>query len=197
MTLPERQDPERLERCRRGDRAAMGDVLRAELGYLQRFVARLAGPRADVDDVVQTVLERAVESFPRFRGEASVRTWLARIATHVLLDRLRRGRVRKEHAHLVLVHDAGEEHAPPDRRLDARRRLERLYVHFDALPPKNRLAFQLHVIDGRPVPEVAALMASSRVTTRSRVFLARRALLARVKDDPALADLFEAWEGGP
>jgi DNA-directed RNA polymerase specialized sigma24 family protein len=76
------------------------------------------------------------------------------------------------------------EQAAPERRI-----LERIYHHLSALSPKNRIAFVLHVVDERPIAEVAALMGATQAATKSRVFLARRQLVRRAGRDPMLRDL--------
>jgi RNA polymerase sigma-70 factor (ECF subfamily) len=192
-------DPEGalVEACRRGDRAALQALLRAHAPALERQLARLLGADADLEDVLQATLVAAVRAFPRFRGEAPVGLWLARIAVNVAHEHLRRpDRRRRVPLEVLGPADEPVDAAPPaDRVTDGRRRLARLYHHLDSLGARNRTAFILHVLEGRPVDEVAAIVGASRVTTRSRVFLARRALLYRARRDPALRDWFDE-EGG-
>ena len=72
--------------------------------------------------------------------------------------------------------------------------VERLHHHLGALAPKLRIAFVLHVFEGLPIDEVSALVGASSITTRSRVFWARRRLLARAAKDPVLKQLVERGE---
>jgi RNA polymerase sigma-70 factor (ECF subfamily) len=187
--------PELVEACRRGDRNALEQMLRAHARDVERLIVRLVGPGPDVEDLLQLTMIAAVSAFPRFRGEASVRTWMARIVVNVVREHLRRPE-RKRRVALELVRDepvAGD--APADQRVDQRRRLDRLHHHLDALPAKQRIAFVLHVFEGRALDEIAALMGASLAATKSRVFLARRFVLARARKDPRLADLFVTSEG--
>lgn len=156
-------DAAALDACRRGDRRALDAVLSAHVPVLDRLLTRLAGPAGDVDDLLQTTLMEAVTAFPRFRGEASVQTWLCRIAVNVFRHHLRRPE-RRYRVALELVPGGSDpaDRAPgPDEVLERRRQLARLYHHLDALGPKKRIAFVLHVIEGRPIAEVAALMRAS------------------------------------
>lgn len=71
------------------------DVARwyADYGYivLRRCLVYLRDvPTAE--DAVQEVFVRALDSVAAFRGEASPRTWLCRIADHLCIDILRRNR---------------------------------------------------------------------------------------------------------
>jgi RNA polymerase sigma-70 factor (ECF subfamily) len=191
-------DPALLDRCRRGDRAALELVLAREIPDLERLLHRLAGPRADIDDALQATLLAAVQAFPRFRGEASLRTWLARIAVRIFFEDLRRPeRRRRAQLEIVPGGEPGDVRQPSPRdQVDARRRLEGVYRHLATIAPKKRIAFVLHVLEGRPIDEVAALMGATAMATKSRVFWARRELTARVKCDPALRDLVDRDEPG-
>jgi RNA polymerase sigma-70 factor (ECF subfamily) len=195
LPRPVRAEPDAaaLEACRRGDRHALDVVLRAHVPVLDRLLTRLAGPSGDVDDLLQTTLIEAVTAFPRFRGEASVQTWLCRIAVNVFRHHLRHPERRRRVAlELVPAADEPVDPAPgPDDVLEHRRHLARLYHHLDAIAPRKRIAFVLHVIEGRPISEVAALMGASEVATKSRVFWARRELLARIRKDPRLREFLD------
>lgn len=71
------------------------DVARwyADYGYIvfRRCLAFLREPAA-AEDATQEVFVRALDRFSTYRGEASVRTWLCRIADHLCIDLLRRDR---------------------------------------------------------------------------------------------------------
>lgn len=173
--------------CRRGDPRALEEVFRQELPRVERLVARMVGPSADLEDLVQTTLTEAVAAFPRFRGDASVRTWLARIAVCTVRDRWRKTARRKEHA-LRLVHDEATRDTPAD--LSVRhRRLEALYGHLQKLRRDHAIAFVLHFFEGRTIDEIAALTSVSSSAARSRVFRGRKAILKRAAQDPLLAEL--------
>ncbi len=57
---------------------------------IRRYLARLGGP-ADADDLTQETFVRVSEALASFRGEASLSTWIYRIATNVAIDRARSG----------------------------------------------------------------------------------------------------------
>ena len=71
------------------------DVARwyADYGYivLRRCLAYL-GDLPTAEDAVQEVFVRALDNVATYRGEASPRTWLCRIADHLCIDILRRDR---------------------------------------------------------------------------------------------------------
>ncbi|RLB65891.1 MAG: hypothetical protein DRI90_00780 [Deltaproteobacteria bacterium] len=180
-----------IEGCRRGDRRALDALFRAEAPALERVITRLLGPVPEVEDVLQSTLMAAIDAFPRYRGEASVRTWLTRIAVHMVYGHLRRPQRRlRPKLELVQAVQAQQPGPPGPERIAASKQLvERLYGHLDAVGTKKRIAFILHVLEGRPIREVAALVGASETATKSRVFFARRALMGRVRRDPEMREL--------
>lgn len=183
--------------CRRGDRAALDAVFRAQTPRLVRLLTRLVGNPADVEDLLQATFVAAIDAFPRFRGDASVSTWMTRIAVHIVQNHWRRGAVRR-HTPLEATADVLESDDPargPDRVTESRRQLDRVYHHLGKMSSEKRLAYILYVFDGRSVDEVAALMGASRSATRSRIFWARRALMASAHKDPMLTQLITRTDG--
>jgi RNA polymerase sigma-70 factor, ECF subfamily len=187
-----REDPpDLIEGCRRGDRAALESVLTAHAPYLERLLGRVVGPRAEVEDLLQMTLSAAITAFPQFRGEAQVRTWLARIAIRTAHDQLRRADYRKrgELPSMDSVADDVQDGRRAESRLDAKQRALRLYEHLNAIGARKRIAFILHVVEGHPIEDVAALMGASKAATKSRIFWARRELMRRAARDPWLKSL--------
>jgi RNA polymerase sigma-70 factor (ECF subfamily) len=188
------EQPDLIEACRQGDRRALEAVFSAHAPHLERLLARLVGPSLEVEDLVQSTFVAAIGAFPRFRGEAQVRTWLARIAIRIAQERLRRAEHRRRGDLPGLEESAADPHAPhgaEERGLDARRKVARLHEHLEMIAPKKRIAFVLHVFEGHALEDVAALTGASLTATKSRVFWARRELLKRAGRDPILRDLIE------
>jgi RNA polymerase sigma-70 factor (ECF subfamily) len=164
-------------------------VFRAEVPFLERVLGRVMGPSSDAEDVLQATLEHAIRAFPSYRGEASVRTWLTRIAVRTAMHHLRHP-AQKRRAGLEVIEggllEAGS--SRPGQEVDARTRLRILYEHLSRLDAKHRTAFVLFQVEGRSMEEVAALMDSGVSTTKSRVMWARRKLFARLAKDPRTRD---------
>jgi len=183
-----------IEACRGGDRRAIEAVLRPLLPALEQLLFRLVRDPADVEDLLQGSIVAAIAAFPRFRGDASVKSWLFRIAICQVQDHWRSPARRRR----IALEPVDEPAAPGriDAQADARRRLVIVYDHLAAIAPKKRIAFVLHVIDGRPIDEVASLMGATVFATRSRVLWGRRALMDRLRRDPRVADLAVGEEVG-
>lgn len=78
-------------------------------GALVRYLGRLVGD-ADAEDVAQVALTKAASAMDGFRGEASPKNWLFRIATNAALDWLRS---RGQHS-VVAMPSSDDEDAPDD-----------------------------------------------------------------------------------
>ena len=177
-----------LAACRAGDRTALEQVFRTHAPGLSRMLARMVGDADEAADLLQQTFVAAIGAFPRYRGDASVASWLAGIAVHAVHSHWRRPAVKRR-VSLELVGEPASGAPSPDRALAARRKLARVHHHLAALSPSRRMAWILNVVEGRAVDEVAALMGAGRATTRSRIYWARRVLRQRMRKDAELAEL--------
>ena len=84
-----------VDGCRRGDEEAWRALYRAYAPDVGRYLRGMVGGAADPDDLVQRVFLEFLRSLEGYRGDASIRTWLHRIARHVAL-RSRRGHQRRQ-----------------------------------------------------------------------------------------------------
>lgn len=179
-----------VEGCRSGQAEAQDRFFRTYAQYVERTISRLIGPTQHLEDLVQTTFIEALRSFHRYRGEASVKTWVTRIAVHVVHHQLRRGLRRTVSLELIGADDEPRDRSPsPERVFGDRQVASRLHLLLDRVAPKKRIAFLLYTIEGHSIEEVAALTSSGIAATKSRIWFARRELIALVKHDPKLRDL--------
>src|SRR5438067_2420350 len=104
--MAEPTDKELRERARKGDAAASRTLIRRHDKYLYRVVRSVLADGNEAEDVVQETFIRAFTGLGKFRGDASLRTWLTRIALNEAARRRRR-----QHSTIDLV----ELHAREDR----------------------------------------------------------------------------------
>jgi RNA polymerase sigma-70 factor (ECF subfamily) len=163
-------------------RAPPADMLR----LLYRQVRALAGPRRDLDDLVQAAAERALRSLPRFEGRSQFSTWTYGIAFRTLLDHdrwFRRWRLRFSYAEDVAPSDPSVSWDGDQALLEKARALK-LYAALDKLPPAKRAVVVLHDLDGLEMKEVALVVRTNERTVRSRLRDARQKLAALLAGDP-------------
>lgn len=171
MTSPtDRALAERFTRD--GDEAAFCELYRRHVDRVHRLVARILGPRGDVEDTVQEIFVQVNRSLDRFRGDSRFATWLHRIAVNVTMSVLRHG------ARELLEPALREPDADPGEQLEAREEVLALYRALDAVPEHNRVAFVLFELEGMSLDEVAEttgvpLQAAAARLRRARVSIAR------------------------
>jgi RNA polymerase sigma-70 factor (ECF subfamily) len=156
------------------------------LALLYRQLRCLAGPRPDLDDIVQAAAVRVLKALPRFEGRAQLSTWTYGVAYRTLLDHDRwHARFRRRYT------CTDDEKLPePRSRFDSEsllievERARRLYQALDQLPPAKRAVLILHDLEGLPAGEVAAVVGVSEATVRSRLRDGRAKLVQLLERDP-------------
>lgn len=147
----------------------------------------MAGPREDLDDIVQSAAERVLRALPKFEGRSHFTTWTYGIAYHTLLDHDRW--FRRWCRRFVFSEDtpAREPRSAFDSEqalIDAER-VRRLHQALDALPPAKRAVVLLCEIEGMTAAEVAAIVGTNAATVRSRLRDARLKLAKLLEDQRA------------
>jgi RNA polymerase sigma-70 factor, ECF subfamily len=176
--------PEGLEvlvaRARRGDVDAFNAVVEHTTVEVHALALRLTGNEDDACDVVQEAYLRAFRSIARFRGDASVTTWLYRIVVNCSASHHRKSNRRRE---TVLSAPVAEALASVDAleagsdglilRVDER---TRLLEALDRLSPALRAPVVLHDVYGFAHADIGASLGISKSAAKVRLHRARRQL---------------------
>lgn len=177
--LSDRQLVERtLDRGRRDDRP-FGELFRRHRGLVWRVALGFFGNVQDAEDVTQDVFFTAYRKSAQFKGEASFRTWLHRIATNRCKNELRRRsrRLRTVNEPLEEAAAAATNGSPGPEAVTVRgRRLQRLALAIDSLTPEERRILRLVDLEQTPYKEVAEHLGLSLGAVKMRVLRARARL---------------------
>lgn len=166
-------DPDRdlIEAFRRGDRTAFDTLVRRHQKGVWRVVRRYIKRDADAADVTQQVFVRAFKAFAAFRGAASVRSWLYRIAINCSLTWIRDHR-RETPTEIgddsLNVSQDDSLIALPDApgRIASDRQGIALRAAIEQLPRKQKMVLELRVFDDLSFKEVAELAGCSENTAK-------------------------------
>lgn len=166
---------------REGDQESGTRLFRRLFPQCRRFFANKV-PERDVDDLLQRTFTGMVESRDRFRGDASLRTFMFAIARNVLLhylrDFARKGSKQDPDFHLssiamlglspgsVLAHEQEHERV--------RRALQEIPVHFQTV-------IELSYWEELSHAQLAEVLEVEPTTVRTRLFRARKALAGVLK----------------
>ncbi len=135
----------------------------------------------DAEDIAQEVFVEAWLNYHKFRGEASLSTWLYRIAVNKSLDALRKRKTRK-YIDLIknLLHLNNEDHnqikesnLDPLQKIETEEREQVLINALDLIPVNQKIAITLAKYEDLSMKEIAEVME----TTESAV----ESLLSRAK----------------
>jgi RNA polymerase sigma-70 factor (ECF subfamily) len=161
-------------------------VYRAHAARVARWAARLGGPTADVDDVVQEVFLVVHRQLHKFRGEAQVTTWLYRITENVVRHRRRKERIRRWLG--GSADDVGGKlasHRPtPVEELERRQAQERVYKILDAMNERYRTLLILFEIEGLSGEEISELTGTNPDALWVALHRARAQFVQRMEREP-------------
>ncbi len=188
-----------VDRCLTGEPAATRELFRRHRKRVHASLFRVLGSNRDMDDLLQEAFLQVFQSLRGWRAEASLATWVDRVAVRCAYRYLsQRGRriatdvLEDEDAVALTAPAAG----PGARRQLARDGVVRLYAVLDELSAAARLAFTLHELDGRSLAQTAELVGSTVTATKLRVWRARKRIEAAAAADPVLCEFLEPSAGG-
>lgn len=185
-----------------GDQGGFEVLMRRHNRMLFRTARSILKDDSEAEDALQDAYLLAYRALPRFRGQASLSTWLTRIVLNTAMGRQRKNTRRAEIVELQCVGDFeplqgemsadGVHHEEPEMaaiRAETRRLLEK---KIDDLPEAFRTVFVLREIEEMSVEEVSSALGIPEATVRTRHFRGRSMLresLSREMDF-ALAEAF-------
>lgn len=187
-------DLDLARRCVRGETEAQRAFFRAHRDRVHCVLYRILGSNREIDDLIQDAFLEIFRSLNSFRGEAQLGTWIDRICVRVA--RRHFGKRRPRAAPLELVAVADDPATRPDRRVEARDAARRLYAILDRVEVSHRIAFVLHVIDGRSLAEVAEATEATVIATKLRVWRTRKRIEEAARKDAVLCSFLGDLEEG-
>lgn len=192
---------QRLARLGARERAARGEAaVRAEFGCfvaeyeakIYNVIYRLVDDHHEAEDLTQETFIAAYRAFGRFRGDASVYTWLYRIAVNRAKNRLKQmGRQRSsevvsldtpvEFGDQGLDRQIEDDNATPYKVFENRELGEFLGKCVSALQPDFKAVVVLRDYQGLSYKEIAEIEDCSVKAVKSRLFRARSILRNKLK----------------
>lgn len=166
-----------------GDREAFEWIARRHYQRLLRLARAALNDDLDAEDALQDAYLSAYQSFVRFRGDASLATWLARILLNECTAHWRRECRRRSMARMVsvdsataLIHVLADPDALPDDSLSRAQTHAILLRNISALPAALRTVFLMRSVDELSVAKTAQSLGITEGAVRARHFRARHLL---------------------
>jgi RNA polymerase sigma-70 factor (ECF subfamily) len=180
-------DSDLVAAARTGDRGAFDALVLRHQGSVFRTAYAVLGSRPEAEEAAQQAFLSAYTSLAGFRGGASFKTWLLKIAWRAALDRRRSVVVRLRRFVSGDTEEPwdppGDERATPEEALIDAERFARVRRLVAALPPRLRDALLLTSSGDHSYAEVAEILDVPVGTLKSRVSDARQLLKRRLEHD--------------
>jgi RNA polymerase sigma-70 factor (TIGR02960 family) len=188
------------ELAQSGDEAAFRELVEPYRREVHLHCYRILGSFHDAEDALQETLLAAWQSFGRFEGRSSIRTWLYRVATNRCLNMLRSGRRRTRTETPMggselpkptrlgevlwlepypddLLDSVADAAPGPEARYEAREAISLAFITaLQLLPPRQRAVQILRDVLGFHSKEVAQILDSTEESVTSALKRARATL---------------------
>lgn len=189
-------EKELLGRIRRGDQAALGQLLQNYHKRLYNVCLRMVSNRDDAAEATQEAMLKIVQHIDHFRGDAQLSTWMIRIAMNQATTLLRRRRVRQsvsldqganpggnpgagaadDQARALRLHLADSREPSPQQRVQQKETHAQLHTALGLLEEDFRAVLVLRDLQEMDYQQISEVLDLPMGTVKSRLFRARLAL---------------------
>lgn len=188
-----------VQRAQDRDPDAFRIIMRMHNQKLYRLARSIMRNDSEAEDVVQETYVTAFAHLASFRGEATLATWLSRIAINEALGRLRQ--TRRAAAVIAAEPPSEAQIIPfplaatgedPERSMAQRQILKLVEQATDSLPDVYRTVFVARVIEGLSIEETADVLAIKPQTVKTRLHRARELVRKQLDKSigPIMLDAF-------
>jgi RNA polymerase sigma-70 factor (ECF subfamily) len=183
LTWPEAasRDWSLAQACVAGDEDACTTLVTDHQRMVYQLALHLLGDTQEALDLSQEVFLKVFRTLGKFRGQATLSTWIYRIVVNQASNR-RRWWSRRHRSKQVALDDYALAHgeiaesrqfAMPDRVLSQREVAKRVWAALDSLAFDQRTVIILREIDGLTYEEIATTIGVAVGTVKSRLARAR------------------------
>ena len=173
-----------LRAGRAGDQTALARLLAPYRQPLYALCRGMLGTVDDAEEAVQETFLRALRALPRFRGDASVRTWLFRIATNNTIDFIRKKKLNTLSIENTFTDDDGQSvsidvedvNLDPQEETIKAQKAELIQVFVDKLPAKYQKLVRLRYFHELSYEEIAVELDAPLGTVKAQLHRARQLL---------------------
>ncbi|HZM87610.1 MAG TPA: sigma-70 family RNA polymerase sigma factor [Blastocatellia bacterium] len=179
---PDVEERETVIAAQQGDRDAFKSLYERYRDRVYNIIFYSIGDEVRAEDVLQIVFVKVYQGLPGFRFEASLSTWIYRVALNECLNQQRRRGAHHVPFEALLgsdeEFDAG---ASADRQHAESERREIIHRAVMELSPKLRAVVALKYLDGLSYEEIASVLECSPGTVASRLNRALNQLEVRLR----------------
>ena len=189
MTTSPLSDAELIHAFRQGDETAFEELVRRYQRAVSNVVYLTLGDRQEVQDLTQEVFIRAYKSLSRFDENATLYSWLYRIAVNLCIDEIRRRKIRKtlsldlmSESALERERKSKESHFSSSAELFKAEKRDVILKALEKLSPAYRAALVLREYENMAYEDIAESLGITVQAVKSRIFRARQEMRELLKD---------------
>jgi len=152
-----------------------------------RYILASLRDRDAAETLTQECLFRAYQARDRFRGDASVKTWLMRIAVNLVRDHLSNARLKfwrhtqRSSVDLSLAEGwLPDRHSTPEAALLAKQQVAAIWRAAAELSEKQRTVLLLRFVEDMDILEIVAATGMREGTVKVHLFRALQAVRERI-----------------
>lgn len=181
MTTEKFEDLQIIDRFKNGDPSAFEDIVLKYQDKIYNLCRHMLGSAHDAEDAAQDVFLKAYQALTKFQPNASLYTWLYRIAVNTCIDYRRKPLFaslfsRSEEGDDVMI-DSPSYEPSPERLYESKEADRALWRSLAKISPKLRAAIVLKEVEGLSYEEIAKVLDISLGTVKSRISRAREELI--------------------
>ncbi len=182
-----------ITRCQAGEREAFDELVARYQRYVFNLVYQHLGDHGDMDDVAQEVFLRIYKFIRKYRGDASIESWIYKIVLNYCRTHARRRsawtrlfmpssgpNAEEEHTYEVLDTLADSTYDPA-KTVEQRRLADDIMGAVRALPEIYRNILIMREVNELSYEEIADILGISIGTVKSRISRARDLVKMKVR----------------
>lgn len=168
--------------AQQGDMDAYNLLLSRYHNKIQQIIYLHIQDRANVSDLAQEVLIKVYRYLHYFKEKSQFSTWLYRITQNTIKNHYRTANIRMDlEAEFADNYYPSVQLSPEDVLINIEFG-EQLETAIATLSEELRLCYGMHILDGQSYEDIAKKMDCPIGTVRSRIFRARKLLMASIAD---------------
>ncbi len=169
-----------IDRFNKGDSSAFGEIVNKYQDKIYNLCRHMLGNADDAEDAAQDVFLKAYQALPKFQPNASLYTWLYRIATNTCIDYKRKpvweslfGSTEEGEK---IIHDLASDAPSPEKLYQSKQIDKALQECLGKLSSKLRAIIVLKEVEELSYEEMSETLDISIGTVKSRIARAREEL---------------------
>jgi RNA polymerase sigma-70 factor (ECF subfamily) len=173
--MDESRDHELILRCRRGDRQALGELIKEYERPIYNAAFRILGNRDDAADVTQTVFLRVFERIDQYNPEYKFFSWIYRIAINESINQRNRSKNLQSYEDEHVSLDSN-----PEDSVDADKLSDIIQAGLMKLREDYRVVVVLRHFSEMSYHDISGILSIPEKTVKSRLYSARQLMKAQL-----------------